>query len=103
MKFLLFVQTGEARPKVAWTGASARRVAACYARDEARNAASSGPGDHVPPYWLVECHNADWGRTCIEASIASTQYGPGPSVHFDLWDRVAQRHGRILASGGRAA
>lgn len=94
-RVLLFVQTGDARPKCVKQ----------FGEDKARGLQYLGhlvrPESGRWLYWLVECRNAADGRMCVEASEASTKYGPGPSVHFDLWDGVSKRHGHILASGGR--
>ncbi len=98
MKVLLFVQTGDARPKCVKSFGDRRHNAINYFNAIKPRLGSEGQPERA---WLVECANAEAGRTCIEATVASTKYGSGPSVHFDLWDGVAKRHGRILASGGR--
>lgn len=95
-RVLLFVQTGDARPKCVKVFKGREADARAYF-------AKIKFGDPAQPErgWLVQCHKADWGRTCIEAAVAAVQYGPGPSVHFDFWDEMSKRHGRILASGGK--
>ncbi len=94
-RVMLFMQSGDSRPKCVKQ----------FGADKARGLEYIGhlvrPEAGTWLYWLVECVNADMGRTCVEAHVASTKYGPGPSVHFDFWSGVSRRHGRILASGGR--
>lgn len=97
MKVLLFVQSGDARPKCVKSFGDRRHSAESYFAIVRKRLGEGGQPERA---WLVQCGTADMGRTCIEATVASTKYGPGPSVHFDLWDGVAKRHGRILASGG---
>lgn len=100
MRVLLFVQHGDARPKVAWTGASARRIAACYQRDAFRNhmARDKRSVDFIPPWWLVECENADAGR----AVIADVEHGKRIEAKVEGFYRgPASYQGRVLASGGK--
>lgn len=87
MKVLLFVQSGDARPKVAYSNqASLRYMATCSQRT--LNAVYAPLKSR---WWLVECENAEAGRTII-ANHAAVVRGDGVSL---------LRGGRILASGGR--
>ena len=83
MKMLLFVQTGDARPKVAKQFGAWRGWAEQYFTRI--RFGESGQPDRG---WLVECANAEAGRRLIEA---------------DDGERFAMgsRYGRILASGGK--
>lgn len=93
MKVLLFVQTGDGRPKCVSVGRKASTAALCFQRDEFRNAQTSGPKDFVPRWWLVECENAEAGRTLIE--MHETRHSP-----VIQWTGRPPA-GRILASGGK--
>ena len=108
MKTLLFVQSGDARPKVAHancpdsiTRRSGQRVRdACATRHYlssavlrvtwGRWAALARDADR---WWLVECTHADAGRLVIWADNIRRRDG---AVH-------GTPQGRILASGGRTA
>ena len=92
MKVLLFVQTGDERPKVSPTTA--------IQRSTLLTGKPGGPGSALPTlvhvrWWLVECENAEAGRATIE--------------HVTLDDNSQCPincpccGGRILASGGRHA
>ena len=99
MRVLLFVQTGDARPKCAKSfGDKPGAVGKAKAYLAAIPFGEEGQPERG---WSVYCHNADYGRTCVEAAVAAVKYGLGPSVHYDHWIGVSQRHGRILASGGK--
>ena len=77
MRTLLFVQTGDGRPK-------------CV-RSWAVEPASEVVFDRVRHYrwWLVECENAEAGRELILLNVS------GP------WTHAVNVPGRILASGGK--
>lgn len=104
MKVLLFVQTGDARPKAlttpneyarrpdclagqlrAWAGKSAEFVRAT----NGGAFAAAFSSDH---WWLVECENAEAGRGTILA-VETAAIGEAFTTDFPL--------GRILASGGK--
>lgn len=86
MKVLLFVQTGDARPKCYAGVCDAARGRGWIEGDgsgfvfTARAALAKAAADR---WWLVECANADLGRMAI-----TTQ---------------TEQFGRILASGGSRA
>lgn len=85
MKVLLFVSSGDARPKVAYSNqASLRYMATCSQRT--LNAVYAPLKSR---WWLVECENAEAGRAIIHDSAK--------------WERGTSECaiGRILASGGR--
>lgn len=96
MKVLLFVQTGDARPKVA----KQFGVRAGWAEQYFARIRFGEPGQPERG-WLVECANAEAGRVVIETHVQARKYGPDATVHFEFWDGVSKRHGRILAQGGR--
>lgn len=85
MKVLLFVQSGNARPKCAKSfGGRAHSAMQYFARVRER-LGSEGQPDRA---WLVECENAEDGRTVIMQERV-------------LPDGIVSTLGRILASGGK--
>lgn len=104
MKVLLFVQTGDARPKCkgavlkfpTWKGPPRPHVQVdgwwyTQKQADARYAADR--------WWLVECENAEDGRFVIACDRARPLRGHWASVGPEGSDRIV---GRILASGGRS-
>lgn len=87
MKVLLFVQTGDARPKVAWQPRGF--FIGEWRPSDVLAAAPVGVcrkmGDNA--WWLVECANAEEGRLLIAQLAISESLRTVP--------------GRVLASGGR--
>ena len=85
MKVLLFVQTGDARPKcVAWDLSGRASCVEFFSGFRRWERVRERPHR----WWLVECESAEAGRRLIEA---------------DDGERFAMgsRYGRILASGGK--
>lgn len=86
MRVLLFVQTGDSRPKVVWQPRGF--FVGTWKQSDVLAAAPVGVcrkmGDNS--WWLVECANAYHGRKVIKAAA-----------------RGEQTVGRILASGVRRA
>ena len=128
MKMLLFVQTGDARPKCAggavhFTRAGYRTGYNCkIASDPVMSAlgdsktawgwwTTPGPWNALldsDRWWLVECEDADAGRAIIthdallHTSIGKAVEAVGPVVKSRDPNRVSEPvQGRILASGGR--
>lgn len=77
-RVLLFVQTGDARPKCAKSFGDRRHNALNYFEAVRKRLGENGQPTRA---WLVECESADLGRMAI-----TTQ---------------TEQFGRILASGGR--
>lgn len=94
MRVLLFVQHGDARPKVAWQPRGF--FIGEWRPSDVLAAAPVGVcremGDNA--WWLVECANAEDGRDVIEWECT----GGSDTVLNKLCP-----FGRILASGGRRA
>jgi len=98
-RVLLFVQTGDARPKCAPTPRLLTDRDAQHVREmfESKPTAKSptwmrvlGAADR---WWLVECANADAGRRLLHAiQIGAATATDEPAI---------QPAGRILASGGK--
>lgn len=101
MKVLLFVQTGDARPKSAGSIAQGGPIGAkfidrgnsCYLSDY--QSFMLGTADR---WWLVECENAAGGRLVIRAS-QDPDYATSNAAKA-YW-RFNGAVGRILASGGK--
>lgn len=104
MKVLLFVQTGDARPKAlttpneysrrpqclagqlrAWSGKSVQTV-------HATNGGAFAQAFAADRWWLVECENAKAGRHCIS----------GGCEPYRCHRADGPMSCRILASGGRS-
>jgi hypothetical protein len=88
-RVLLFVQSGDARPKMSrsWRSGSVE----CPDGDEIRCALAIR--SDIDRWWLVECENANAGRATIaDAALGYGADHPMRSGH----------EGRILASGGRS-
>lgn len=107
MRTLLFVQTGDARPKVG--GEYTYRAAQRYAGDSEMWMRVTALGKWMADrWWLVECEDADAGRAIIthdallHTSIGKAVEAVGPVVKSRDPNRVSEPvQGRILASGGR--
>lgn len=107
---LLFVQTGDGRPKCAGRPASGGSLVSMgYASRRTYTKAIEGwwlsPGKqnatkHADRWWLVECENADAGRACI---AAHNNPGSGKLRDVLIQAKGYLSGGRILATGGRAA
>lgn len=108
MRVLLFVQTGDARPKSiggnrrldgeALNGRWDSRAIARAMQELAITEEVSAIG--ADRWWLVECENADAGRAAIECYEGGTGCTAGRVFRFDHC-RSGRHPGRILASGGR--
>lgn len=103
-RVMLFVQTGEGRPKcmgsyAGWSRPdfAPQQFAAWRGKEAGAKAANGGAFYQAliaDRWWLVECENAEAGRLIIALQV------------LKAWGAVADKAretGRILASGGRAA
>ena len=105
MKVLLFVQTGDARPKCVKSFGDRRHNAMNYFNAIRPKFGTSGQPDSG---WLVECENADAGRAIIthdfllRTSVGKAFAEVGPVVRSRDPNKLSERvNGRILASGAR--
>lgn len=101
MKVLLFVQTGDERPKcvgsgswLARTGPFMECVQAIRDGRDVLQSQQEWRAANADRWWLVECENADAGRLIIACSRGECDSPEGC---------VCKNYGRILASGGRHA
>ena len=105
MRTLLFVQTGDARPKcVAWDLSGRASCVEFFSGFRRWERVRERPHR----WWLVECEDADAGRAIIthdallHTSIGKAVEAVGPVVKSRDPNRVSEPvQGRILASGGR--
>lgn len=109
-RILLFVQTGDTRATCAWWSNDGERppvtpsgqlYALRFKLGSAADAVACGqhPADR---WWLVECENAEAGRSLIAESLWDHDT---PDNHWvaRCLQTTALAHGRIVASGSRPA
>lgn len=103
MKVLLFVQTGDARPKVftryarGYSGLFARNVEFARQHPETNISRPLRACANADRWWLVECENADEGRRVITGLCHSMDC----ALLRDDSHEASCDCGRILASGGK--
>ena len=94
MKTLLFVQSGDARPKVAKSFGVRTHAAIKYFARVRERLGREGQPDKA---FLVECASAEAGRTIIRGVPGHMHTGNDCNTCS-----AYQFNGRILASGGRS-
>ena len=104
MRSMLFVQTGDARPKSIREGGGPCLINGKpfvgLAQQQAMNSSDR--------WWLVECDNAEHGRSIIESEgrlmrcRECGRVGEGDGQMFEFCaEKEIEEYGRIIASGGK--
>ena len=110
-RVLLFVQTGDGRPKCVGKLASPGTVGSLGPQTASLyehafgywiSPGKQGDRDRADRWWLVECENAEAGRAMIGAAVRSRgdRINPG-TVVWAAAPHGGRYEGRILASGGK--